>query len=209
MVVLITLDISVTKLSAFRMFRRRSVDAIVLSAVFLIVVSDVAAETAEPHEVATGFLSVPADEWRSEHPEIERYVQFVQGVHHAQAWQSQVTALYAPRVYFSDSFIEIDNRPELVAYLGKIRDSTRSMDFQVLDVLEGRQGTYLLWQLETTLAFLGNEKQVSTFGGTLFRYDDAGRVIFQKDIWDSTEGFFRHVPILGSMIEVVRRQVGG
>ena len=57
---------------------------------------------------------------------------------------------------------------------------------------------------------MGGESRASdTIGMTLLRFDDAGRVRFHQDFWDSTEGFYRHVPVLGWVLERVRLRAVG
>ena len=39
------------------------------------------------------------------------------------------------------------------------------------------------------------------------RFNDAGQVVLHQDFWDSSQGFFEHVPILGAMIRWVRNRL--
>lgn len=149
-----------------------------------------------------------ADEsWAQQYPTVQRYIDFVHSFHSTERWSTDLEEIYAPDVKFVDSFTAIDDRSALKSYFANLRESTQPMRLEVLDVLEGQQGIYLVWQIETTFELLGDEKKVVSMGGTLFRLDEDGRILMQKDFWDSTEGFFRHVPVLGSMIEMIRAAV--
>jgi hypothetical protein len=44
----------------------------------------------------------------------------------------------------------------------------------------------------------------NTVGVTHLRFDEAGRIILHQDFWDSAEGLYRHIPVLGSLIGVIR-----
>ena len=188
--------------------RHRAVDAVVIGTLLLLFTVEVTAQLSNSRAQALGHLSpLTSAAWEDEHPVIARYVDFVHEFHGNEDWQSELNSIYAEEVFFADSFTTLEDRSGLLRYFQNLRDASQPMRLKVLDVLEGEQGTYLVWQIETEFVFFGSEKKVSSMGGTLFRFDEQGQIVFQKDFWDSTEGFFEHVPLLGALIEAVRERV--
>ena len=196
----------VTKLTAFRSLRHRAVDVCVIGSLLLFAALEVDA-LSDRERVLSELTPMVDESWSQDYPMVQSYIDFVHTFHSSDDWQTELQSIYAPDVQFVDSFTVIQDRIELERYFENLRSSTQPMRLEVLDVLEGQQGIYLVWQIETTFELLGSEKQVASMGGTLFRLDEDGKILMQKDFWDSTEGFFRHVPVLGSMIEMIRSAV--
>ena len=196
----------VTKLSAFRSLRHRAVDACVIGSLLLFAALEVDA-LSERERVLAELTPMVDESWSNDYPMVQKYIEFVHTFHSTEDWRSELSSIYAADVQFVDSFTVIQDRAELESYFANLRSSTQPMRLEVLDVLKGQQGIYLVWQIETRFELFGSEKQVASMGGTLFRLDEDGKISMQKDFWDSTEGFFRHVPVLGSMIEMIRSAV--
>jgi hypothetical protein len=137
-------------------------------------------------------------------PAILRYLDFVTTLRDNDDWRQDVEALYAEELYFSDTLLVADRRSQLEAHFGGLRDADASYEMTVYDVLQGSQGTYLVWSVDTEFSMLGRNVAADTIGVTLFRFDDEGRIRFQQDFWDSTHGFFQHVPVLGTVIRSIR-----
>ena len=78
------------------------------------------------------------------------------------------------------------------------------MAVKVHDVLEGAQGTYLVWGIQNQFSMLGQDIVSDSIGVTLFQFGEDGRIIMQQDFWDSTEGFYQHIPVLGSVLRAIR-----
>ena len=66
---------------------------------------------------------------------------------------------------------------------------------------------FLVWSMEARFTPIRTERISDSLGVTHLRFDENGRVILHQDFWDSTEGFFRHVPVLGSVVNAVKRRV--
>ena len=46
-----------------------------------------------------------------------------------------------------------------------------------------------------------------SIGMTQLRFNQEGKIIFHQDFWDSTEGFYQHLPYVGYWIRKIRSKL--
>lgn len=119
-----------------------------------------------------------------------------------EAVENQIPALYAPEAFFNDTLKTIRGRDAIQAYFRKVASSTDQVRAEVLDVSQSGENYYLRWVMD--VRFKGSEKTIRTVGMTHVRFDNEGRILLHQDFWDSTSGFFEHVPVLGGLIRWVK-----
>ena len=54
---------------------------------------------------------------------------------------------------------------------------------------------------------LARGKNVRTIGVTLVRFDPQGRVLIHQDFWDSAQGVWDHVPVIGRVIRWIQSSI--
>ncbi len=121
-------------------------------------------------------------------------------------WRDQARAIYAEELYFNDTLGTARTIEELLRHLEGVADNSVSLEVTVQDVVTSKAGTYLRWHMVSRFSVLGSPKESRTIGISLLRFGDGGRIVFQQDYWDSTEGFYQHVPILGSVLRAIGRR---
>lgn len=114
------------------------------------------------------------------------------------------TELYGEPLYFSDTLLTTENRSAALQHLNRVRSGTRSLMVTVLDTQVDGQDVYLVWHMRATFAPVRSPVTSTTLGMSHLRFDDTGRIIFQQDFWDSAEGLYRHVPVLGFLIDSIQ-----
>lgn len=114
---------------------------------------------------------------------------------------------YAETLYFNDTLVTIDNREDLIAYLQQTQDQVEAMSLEVLNVLEKDQDIFVHWKMHTQFSILGKRSKVDTLGISHLRFDKEGKIILHQDYWDSTNGFFQHIPIIGGLILWVKNRL--
>ncbi|MCR9277555.1 MAG: nuclear transport factor 2 family protein [Pseudomonadaceae bacterium] len=118
-------------------------------------------------------------------------------------WREKARAVYASELYFSDTLGSATTIDELLDHLQGVADNSEALEVLVQDVVTSETGTYLRWHMVSRFSILGSEKESRTIGVSLLRFDAEGRIVFQQDYWDSTEGFYQHIPILGSVLRAI------
>jgi hypothetical protein len=136
----------------------------------------------------------------------ERFAAFFEAVHEADI-RPRVEALYAPNAYFSDTLFLANERDALVTHFERLQQSGTRIDVAVDDAVRSGNDLYLRWRMAFRFKIAGNERVSETIGMTQLRFDRDGRIRFHQDFWDSTQGLYQHVPVLGTAIRSVARRL--
>jgi len=121
--------------------------------------------------------------------------------------QAATEKTYAETLFFNDTLVTIDNRKELIDYLGQTQQQVEAMSLQVLNVLGKGQDIFVHWKMHTQFSILGKRSKVDSLGISHLRFDEQGKIILHQDYWDSTNGFFQHIPIIGGLISWVKNRL--
>ena len=95
------------------------------------------------------------------------------------------------------------------AFLATTPGRTAAAKFGVTfdDVATSGRNYYFRWTMETRMKNLAKGKTIRTIGVTLVRFDREGRVILHQDFWDSAQGVWDHVPLIGPTIRWIQSQL--
>jgi len=121
-------------------------------------------------------------------------------------YEERTRAFYAPQLYFNDTLTTLHSADQLVAHLGGMHDGGTRIDVEIEEALTNGRDLYLRWSMNAAFSVLGRPRTSSTIGFSHLRFDADGRVILQQDFWDPVQGLYRHVPVLGGLIDSVRRR---
>lgn len=119
-----------------------------------------------------------------------------------------VDATYAPDVWFNDTLKTIRGRDALRAYLAHSASAVQSCRVDILDTLSNEAGDYFVrWRMVIRFKRFKPNEDTETIGISHLRFNRDGLVALHQDYWDSTQGLFEHVPILGMGIRAIKRRV--
>lgn len=133
---------------------------------------------------------------------VDRFIDFFS---HNSASAVDPAALYAERFYFSDTLVTTNDPALALSHLRRMRSSAEELEVRLLNRLDDGADVYLVWQMRATFTPVRSPVTSITIGVTHLRFDDAGRIVLHQDFWDASEGFYQHVPVLGSVIHRIRR----
>lgn len=114
---------------------------------------------------------------------------------------------YADKFYFNDTFKVLDNIEELVPYMVETAKNVNSTTVDILDVAESGSDYYLRWVMIMEFEAKGKDIYSQSTGMTQLRFDSEGKVIFHQDFWDTTEGFYQHLPYVGYLFRKIRSKL--
>ncbi len=112
--------------------------------------------------------------------------------------------LYAPDLYFSDTLLTSENQATVLAHLERMHQSSDGLTVRLMSRLVEGQDVYLIWRMQAAFSAAGRDVSSDTIGMSHLRFDPEGRIVLQQDFWDSAEGFYRHLPVLGGFISYIR-----
>jgi ketosteroid isomerase-like protein len=115
---------------------------------------------------------------------------------------------YADALYFNDTIKTMRDREALRHYLKESANAVDDCQVEVQDVINtGKGDLYLRWVMKIRFKKFKKSIDTYTIGLSHVRFNAEGRVIFHQDFWDSTQGIFEHVPIVGWMIRKLKARM--
>lgn len=121
--------------------------------------------------------------------------------------RQRIREAYAERLYFNDTLRSIKDRETLADYLSETADRLEDMQLTILDRHLSGRDAYLRWTLRTRFQAGWRSVDTTTLGMTHLRFNERGQVILHQDFWDSRQGVFEHIPVMGGMINWVRKRL--
>jgi hypothetical protein len=117
-------------------------------------------------------------------------------------------SVYAPDVYFNDSLKTLRGSAALGKYLEESAAGVEDCKVTIQDVTRNQHGEYLVrWKMLIRFRKFAKGRDTWTVGITHLRFGADGRVVYHQDYWDSAQGVFQYVPLLGAAIRAIRRRL--
>jgi hypothetical protein len=135
---------------------------------------------------------------------ITRFAELYARLHEA-GFEERARAFYAPSLYFNDTLTTLATHDELVAHLRGMHEAGTRLSITIDDVIDKGPDLYVRWTMVATFDALGSRTS-RTIGISHLRFAPDGRCALQQDFWDPALGFYRNVPVVGSILERIRRR---
>ena len=183
----------------------------ILAATMLLLVSALA-RCADPVSafqeatVATDKVQGPPRGSRTETVAVGRFENFLAHLDEKTA-REEAEKVYAPDAFLNDTLKTIHGAPAIRDYFIKTAQGLESMTVCFDDVAVSGNTYYFRWTMDTRMKNLSRGKNVRTIGVTMVRFDPQGRVILHQDFWDSAQGVWDHVPVLGVVIRWIQSKI--
>ena len=121
--------------------------------------------------------------------------------------REKVELLYAQELYFNDTFKTFTSLEELAPYLQETGEMVDVSSVEILGHSVTGQDLYVRWVMDLEFSAGGKDIQSRSLGMTHLRMNDDGEIILHQDFWDSTDGFFSHLPIVGGLLHRVHKKL--
>lgn len=125
----------------------------------------------------------------------------------AEKLQRDTTTVYAPDAFFNDTLKTVRGAEAIRAYYLETISHTESITVEFTDVARSGREYYFRWVMDVRFRGLARGRTVRTIGMTHVRFDSAGRVLLHQDYWDSTQGFFEYLPVIGPVIRAIKNRL--
>jgi hypothetical protein len=120
----------------------------------------------------------------------------------------QISRTYAEKFFFSDTVVTIHNRQSLLRYLKQTQHNVDSIKFKALDVVENGKDSYVRWLMQTRFKIMGQSLDIESIGMSHLRFNEDDKIILHQDYWDSMQGFYQHIPIIGGLLRWIKSDLG-
>ncbi|MFT7530922.1 MAG: hypothetical protein ACI9FD_001931 [Gammaproteobacteria bacterium] len=114
---------------------------------------------------------------------------------------------YSDSLYFNDTVKSLSSREELSRYLLETAEKVDYTRVYFNEVVKSGDNYFLLWKMETRFSAMGKQIEADSIGMSQVRLDSQGKVNFHQDFWDSAEGLYRHLPVVGYLVNKTRNQL--
>lgn len=155
---------------------------------------------------ATASVRGPARGSCTEQVAIDRFRGFLSHLDEKTA-REDTEKVYAPGAFLNDTLRTLHGAPAIRDYFIKTAKGLESMTVTFDDVAVSGGNYYFRWTMDTRMKHLAKGKTIRTIGMTLVRFDPQGRVLLHQDFWDSAQGVWDHVPVLGTVIRWIQSRI--
>ena len=138
--------------------------------------------------------------------DLELFIKFLESIGTPGSAKA-ASELYSENIHFSDALILTKDKQVIVKHFSDLEAAGNQVKVTMHQKLISGNDVFLVWSMEARFTPIRREMISDSLGVTHLRFDEDGKVILHQDFWDSTEGFFRHIPVLGSVVNSVKRRV--
>ena len=138
--------------------------------------------------------------------DLELFIKFLESIGTPGSAKA-ASELYSEDIHFSDALILTKDKQVIVKHFSDLEAAGNKVKVTMHQRILSGNDIFLVWSMEARFTPIRREMISDSLGVTHLRFDRNGKVILHQDFWDSTEGFFRHIPVLGSVVNSVRRRV--
>lgn len=117
----------------------------------------------------------------------------------------ELRRLYAEDAWFKDPFNEVRGGAAIVRIFAHMFQQLDSPRFLVLERAVDGDRAWLIWNLEYRLR--AGQPVRTIHGASHLRFSADGRVTFHRDYWDTSEELYESMPLLGSVLRLIRRRL--
>jgi hypothetical protein len=107
--------------------------------------------------------------------------------------------LFADNLYANDTLSVYHRYSDMIEHFQGMNQSVTHSHVELKHAFVAEDSVYVHWKMDYTLKVLGREKEMSSFGISQLKMNAQGKVVFQQDYWDSNNGLYRQLPIVGGI----------
>ncbi|MBC7979294.1 MAG: nuclear transport factor 2 family protein, partial [Armatimonadetes bacterium] len=108
--------------------------------------------------------------------------------------------------YLNDTLVTHHGPEAIKAYFLKTADNMKSYKVDIDDTASSGSDHYVRWTMVFTSSSLNGGKPVHSVGMSHVRFNTGGLVVMHQDYWDSGTTIYGQIPVVGGLIETIRRR---
>ncbi|MGH1427815.1 MAG: nuclear transport factor 2 family protein [Arenicella sp.] len=118
----------------------------------------------------------------------------------------RVNTAFAPAVYFNDTWHTHESPTSLGEYLKRTGERVHEIEVLIDDAVVSKENAYIRWNMTFTVS--KGDEPIKSVGMTHLRFNQDMQIITYQDYWDGVEGFYRTLPVIGSVLGMIRKKLG-
>lgn len=116
--------------------------------------------------------------------------------------------IYHPDVEFEDPIRKTFGLSELLPYLSDSYQNVHYCRFQITDSIEQENQACVRWLMRLSHPKLSQGRELTVHGCSVLHYQDE-LIIYHRDYFDLGEMVYQNIPILGSVVAMIRQRLKG
>ena len=144
-------------------------------------------------------------DFTTEYPELQRFIACYSALDKANL--ATLDSLYAKEVVFEDPAHRIEGYANLQRYFAALYANLNQCQFEMKDAIMVENTAYLRWTMQLSHPKLAQGKLREIAGCTYLKFDQQ-RVVYHRDYFDLGAMLYEAVPVLGSIIQAIKKRLG-
>ncbi len=120
---------------------------------------------------------------------------------------NELQDIYHNQVVFKDPAHEINGIDNLTRYFCSLYKNVNECKFEVLHSQQQQDKGYISWVMYLSHPKLKNGKSVVVNGTSYIEFFE-GKVRFHRDYFDLGEMLYEHIAVVGSVIRMIKKNLG-
>jgi hypothetical protein len=137
---------------------------------------------------------------------LNAFTSFLQKIDDKSYVEANAAKVYAPDAYLNDTLVTHHGSEQIKAYFLNTAETMTHYQITVDDTVTSGNEHYVRWTMVFSAPKLNGGKPVESVGMSHVRFNSAGQVIMHQDFWDSGTNIYGQIPVLGGVIESIRRR---
>jgi limonene-1,2-epoxide hydrolase len=118
-------------------------------------------------------------------------------------------SFYHPKLKFIDPLGEISGLKDMKTYYAKMYQNVTDIRFDFSSLSEEGEDIFATWNMVLKAKSLNGGKEVRVPGVSHLKFDtESNLVIYHRDYFDMGAFIYEYVPVLGSIIRMIKRKLG-
>ena len=115
---------------------------------------------------------------------------------------------YSQDAYFKDPFNEVNHLADIIAVFARMFEHLAEPRFVIMERIADSRGLVLVWHMKFRMRSWKPQQEQVIRGVSHLRLGDDGKVIYHRDYWDTGEELYATLPLIGTLVEWLRRRLG-
>jgi steroid Delta-isomerase len=115
-----------------------------------------------------------------------------------------LAGLYSADAYFKDPFNEVSGHAEIIAIFDHMFRKADEPHFRISHSILQDDDAFILWDFSFRIK--GTRTRQSIHGSSHLRFGDDGKVEYHRDYWDPAEELYEKIPVLGSLMRLLKHR---
>lgn len=117
--------------------------------------------------------------------------------------ERDIASVYAENAILHDTLVTHEGLADIRKYLMRTAGRADGVKVEINEWLRGSDAQYIRWTMDITWSAFKKGQTTRSSGVSLIRFDAEGKVLVHYDFWDSANGFFIHLPVIGWLMKKV------